>query len=68
MHKLGNELFTLINGLGLTINVSCTAWNVKYFKASRSDITLIVLVRSICNYVYIQDITYPAACNLNKCA
>jgi len=38
MHKRGNELVTLIHGLELTINVSCTDWNVKYFKACRSDV------------------------------
>ena len=39
MHKRGNKFVTLIHDLELTINVSCTAWNVKYFQASRSDVT-----------------------------
>jgi hypothetical protein len=38
MHKRGNELVTLIHCLELTINVSCTAWNVKYFEAYGSDV------------------------------
>jgi len=32
MHKRGNELVPLIYGLELTINVSCTALNVKLSK------------------------------------